>query len=183
MTDEIIMVPTGDGHGIRDLYRDDIRDDRMTHLRPKLSKPLKTYLDDHILDRPLFAFHQLARLSELLLYKATHGRKKYVPYKERCEMLFIEVRREQRNILSKYSINKPIPRGVTPTLRHKAEVLLTLARSIASEITTVAKKAYCPCCRGKGTVTEENALLLRAFIREAVAEGKLPEELLLERPA
>lgn len=161
--------------GIRVLFTDDLRDERSVSPRPKLSHPVRFYIDRKNLSRPLFAFHQLARISELFLYRAKFGAEKCRDHLERVESFFIEVRRQERNILATYDVSKPIPRKDTPKLRERATKLFDEAFAIR-DLLSSPRNNVCPVCRGYGKLNRSDYEWVKVLLEELVKEGRVKRE-------
>ena len=161
---------------MKELYRDDLRNERFTNPRRKLPRSPYVYLRDNITRRPLFAVHQLAIYSEARLARARE-RKVDTETMRDVEFLFIEIRRLQRNVLA-LGDNGALSssRCFTPSMREKASLLLAAARAIEEKLGDRAAKCICPFCAGKGKIRKGISVIFRAIVRKAIEDGLIPAD-------
>ena len=172
--------------GVIQRLKDIASEDLCTRLRSGLPKPAEYYLDDKILNHPLFALCKLARLSEFLLARVRHDPE--LSDKGTCGVPELYMRVRDR---IKYLVTTGDPEALRRRknlwqVRGEAERMLALTKVCVSRLgiptdvkprkirTSGAADNHCPFCHGKGMTLEQKRMFKYALLK-MIETGVLSE--------
>ena len=127
------------GDGIRRRYRDSLDPKRFTYPRRGLLHHERAwYLSEKPAARPAFGVYALAAFAEDMLWRAKNAKKGRRPAYEDAVRFFAETRRALQNVLSTYSVGRPLTQASARRLRTVVAGLVESAKELVERM----DKAY-----------------------------------------